>query len=36
MRNCGAATIDQLAPSLVGPRGPWVGDNKPKWYDPRH
>lgn len=34
MRNCGAATIDQLTPSLVGPRGPWVGDNRPKWYHP--
>jgi L-lactate dehydrogenase (cytochrome) len=31
MRNCGARTIAELKPEMVGPRGPWVGSNMPPW-----
>lgn len=31
MRNCGARTIDELKPEMVGPAGPWVGQNRPNW-----
>jgi L-lactate dehydrogenase (cytochrome) len=31
MRNCGARTIEELKPEMVGPRGPWVGANQPPW-----
>ncbi|KAH8745573.1 mitochondrial fmn-dependent dehydrogenase [Diaporthe sp. PMI_573] len=29
MKNIGAATIGDLRPEMVGPSGPWVGDNCP-------
>lgn len=31
MRNCGAARVADLRPELVGPRGPWIGANRPPW-----
>lgn len=31
MRNCGATTISELKPEMVGPRGAWVGENRPNW-----
>ncbi|KAF7539540.1 hypothetical protein G7054_g2113 [Neopestalotiopsis clavispora] len=31
MRNIGASTIDHLKPDLVGPAGPWVGNNRPPY-----
>lgn len=31
MRNCGAKTISELKPEMVGPAGPWVGANRPNW-----
>jgi L-lactate dehydrogenase (cytochrome) len=31
MRNCGARTIKELKPEMVGPAGPWVGQNRPTW-----
>lgn len=31
MRNCGARTIAELKPELVGFAGPWVKGNRPPW-----
>jgi hypothetical protein len=31
MRNCGVTKIADLKPEMVGPAGPWVGQNKPAW-----
>ena len=31
MRNCGARSISELKPELVGLRGPWVGMNTQPW-----
>ena len=31
MRNCGVTKIEDLKPEMVGPAGPWVGQNRPPW-----
>lgn len=31
MRNCGVTKIEDLRPEMVGPAGPWVGQNMPPW-----
>ncbi|KAL7419080.1 hypothetical protein Q5752_005916 [Cryptotrichosporon argae] len=31
MRNCGVTRVEDLRPEMVGPRGPWVGANRPPW-----
>ncbi|KAL5398386.1 hypothetical protein PMIN03_007677 [Paraphaeosphaeria minitans] len=31
MRNIGARSIEDLKPEMVGPRGPWVGRNRPSY-----
>ena len=34
MRNMSVNRIDQLRPEMVGPKGPWVGMNKPAYWEP--
>ncbi|KAK4688969.1 L-lactate dehydrogenase (cytochrome), partial [Tremellales sp. Uapishka_1] len=31
MRNCGVTKIADLRPEMVGPKGPWVGSNRPPY-----
>lgn len=31
MRNCGVTKIEDLKPEMIGPAGPWVGQNMPPW-----
>lgn len=31
MRNCGVTQIKDLKPEMVGPAGPWIGQNRPVW-----
>ena len=33
MRNCGASTIADLKPEMVGPAGPWVKGNMSPWRE---